>query len=181
MEMTGLLEIREKLRIFYGKFELYVTAGIKFILGLVVFFMINSQLGYMERLDHPAVVLMLSLGCAFLPVNAMIVLACGMILLHLSALSLEACVIGLCLFLLLFFLYGKFAPKNGYSAVPGAACYAGGSRNVERAFCIFISIVRSCHLLLCKRRAGESCEFHIYRRDGRVCQIYSGFADFNRE
>lgn len=117
MEMTGLLEMREKLRIFYGKFELYVTAGIKFILGLVVFFMINSQLGYMERLDHPAVVLMLSLGCAFLPVNAMIVLACGMILLHLSALSLEACVIGLCLFLLLFFLYGKFAPKNGYSAV----------------------------------------------------------------
>ena len=35
--MTGLLEFRERLRTFYGKYELYVTAGIKFILGLVVF------------------------------------------------------------------------------------------------------------------------------------------------
>ncbi len=115
--MTGLLEAREKLRIFYGKYELYVTAGIKFLLGILVFSMINEQVGYMERLRHPAVVLMLSLVCAFLPVNAMVVLACAMLLLHLFALSLEACAIGLCLFLLLLFLYGKFAPKNGYSTI----------------------------------------------------------------
>lgn len=115
--MTGLLEIREKLRIFYGKYELYVTAGIKFILGMIVFITINSKLGYMERLNHPAVVLILSLGCAFLPINAMVMLGCGMILLHLFALSMEASAIGLCLFVLLLFMYGKFAPKNGYSTI----------------------------------------------------------------
>ena len=115
--MTGLLEAREKLRIFYGKYELYVAAGIKFILGILVFSLINGQTGYMERLRNPAVVLLLSLVCAFLPVNAMVVMACGMILLHLFALSMEACAIGSCLFLLLLFLYGKFAPKNGYTTI----------------------------------------------------------------
>lgn len=115
--MTGLLEIRERLRNFYGKYELYVTAGAKFVLGLVTFFLINSQLGYMERLDHPAVALLLALVCAFLPMNVMVVCACGMILLHLSALAIEACGIALCLFLLLFFLYGRFAPGNGCMAI----------------------------------------------------------------
>ncbi len=115
--MTGLLEMREKLRTFYGKYELYVAAGLKFILGLAVFSIINSNIGYMERLNQPAAVLLLSLLCAFFPVNAMIVLACGLILLHLSAVSLEACAIGLCLFLLLLFMYGKFAPKNGCSTI----------------------------------------------------------------
>ena len=115
--MTGLLELREKLRNFYGKYELYVTAGVKFVLGLLTFSVINSRLGYMERMDHPAVALILALGCAFLPVNAMAVFACGLILLHLWALSIEVCAIGLCLFLLLFFMYIKFAPKNGYSIV----------------------------------------------------------------
>lgn len=115
--MTGLLEMREKLRTFYGKYELYVTAGLKFVLGLVVFSVINGNIGYMERLNQPAAVLLLSLLCAFFPINAMVVLACGLILLHLFAVSMEACAIGLCLFLLLLFLYGKFAPGNGYSAI----------------------------------------------------------------
>ncbi len=115
--MTGLLEVREKLRFFYGKYEIYVAAAIRFFLGIVVFSVINSQIGYMEQLDQPAVVLLASLVCAFLPINAMVVLACGMVLLHLYALALEACAIGLCVFLLLLFMYGKFAPKNGYVAI----------------------------------------------------------------
>ena len=35
--MTGLLEVREKLRFFYGKYEIYVAAAIRFFLGIVVF------------------------------------------------------------------------------------------------------------------------------------------------
>ena len=59
--MTGLLEIRERLRNFYGKYEIYVVTGVKFVLGLVTFFLINNQMGYMERLDHPALALLLAL------------------------------------------------------------------------------------------------------------------------
>ncbi|MEY8390601.1 hypothetical protein D3Z36_05390 [Lachnospiraceae bacterium] len=115
--MTGLLEIRERLRDIVGKYEIYFIAGVKFVLGLVTFFLINSQMGYMERLTHPAVALLLALVCTFLPVNVMAFFAIALVLLHLSALSLEVCVIGLCLFLLLFFLYGKFAAHNGYLVI----------------------------------------------------------------
>ncbi len=115
--MTGLLEIRERLRIFYGRYEVYVTAGVKFLLGLMIFFLINGQLGYREQLNQPAVALLLALVCAFMPVNIMVLAACGLVLIHLSALSLEVFAIGLCLMLLLFFLYGMYAPKHGYTAV----------------------------------------------------------------
>lgn len=115
--MTGLLEMRERMRNFYGRYEVYVTAGMKFLLGLVLFFLINSQLGYREQLNQPAVALLLALLCAFMPINIMVVAACGLILIHLSALSLEVCAIGLCLMLLLFFLYGMYAPKHGYTAI----------------------------------------------------------------
>lgn len=115
--MTGLLEIRERLRNFYGKYEIYITAGMKFLLGLLTFFLINGQLGYREQLNHPAVALLLALVCAFMPINIMVVAACALILLHLSALSLEACAIGLGLIALLFFLYGRFSPKHGYAAI----------------------------------------------------------------
>ncbi|MEY8516537.1 hypothetical protein AALC25_06300 [Lachnospiraceae bacterium 29-84] len=111
--MTRILELREKLRAFYGKYEIYVAAAAKFILGLIVFFGINGRIGYMEQLNQPAVALVLALACSFLPLGAMAVLACGLLLLHFWALSIQVCAIGLCLFLLLFFLYGKFAPGNG--------------------------------------------------------------------
>ena len=115
--MTGLLEIRERMRNFYGRYEVYVTAGMKFLLGLVLFFLINGQLGYREQLNQPAVALLLALLCAFMPINIMVAAACGLILMHLSALSLEVCAIALCLMLLLFFLYGMYAPKHGYTAI----------------------------------------------------------------
>lgn len=115
--MTFLLEIREKLRILYGKYEIYVTVAIKFILGAAVFFWINSGIGYMERLNQMAVVLLLALACAFLPIGAMVAVACGLVLLHFSALALEVCAIWLGLMLLLFFLYWRFAPGHGYSAL----------------------------------------------------------------
>ncbi len=115
--MTFLLEIREKLRILYGKYEIYVTVAVKFILGIAVFFWINSGIGYMERLNQMAVVLLLALACAFLPIGAMVAAACGLVLLHFSALALEVCAIWLGLMLLLFLLYWRFAPGHGYSAL----------------------------------------------------------------
>lgn len=115
--MTGLLELREKLRNFYGKYEIYVTVGVKFVLGVVLFGIINGRIGYMSQVNHPAVVLMLALVCAFLPINVMMLFACVLILLHLFSLALETCVIALCLFTLMFFMYMKYAPKNGCSAI----------------------------------------------------------------
>lgn len=115
--MTKILELREKLRDFYGKYEVYVVTGGKFVLTFVAFWLINSRMGYMERLDNPAVALLLALLCAFLPINASVVLGAGLILAHLWALSMEVCLVAAALFVLMFFMYYKFASKSGYSTI----------------------------------------------------------------
>ena len=112
--MTKFLELREKLRNLYGKYEIYVVTALKFMLALTAFWLINSKMGYMEQLNNPAVVLILALLGAFLPINASVIIASGLIIAHLSALSLEVCLVGVCLFVLMFFMYYRFAPKNGY-------------------------------------------------------------------
>lgn len=115
--MTGLLELKEKFARFYGKYELYITPVIRFLVAFATFSMINAKTGYMSSLDRTPVALLLALVCSLLPVNATIVLATVLILVHLYSLSLEVCLVALLLFLLLYLLYFRFAPQNGYGAV----------------------------------------------------------------
>ena len=114
--MTKLLELRERLRSLYGNYELYIKPAVRFVTAIVIFLTINGNIGYMSRLKSPVVAIALALVCTFLPVNAMVVLAAVLVLAHLYALSLEACIVALLLFLLMFFMYFKYAPKNGYTA-----------------------------------------------------------------
>lgn len=115
--MTKLLEFREMLQSFYGKYDLYIRHAIRFIVAVTVFLVINGSVGYMDRLKSPVTAIILGMICTFLPVNAIALFGSLLILLHLYALSLEACVVCLLLLLLMFLMYFKLAPKNGYSAV----------------------------------------------------------------
>jgi len=110
--MTNLLVLKERLRSFYGRNEIYITPALKFILAFVTLILINSKLGYMSRLNHLAIVLVISLMCSFLPINIIIVVAAAFSILHLYALSLESAAVVLILFLLLFLLYFRFTPKD---------------------------------------------------------------------
>ena len=47
--MTTLLELKEKLTRFYGKYDIYITPVIKFAVALTAFLMINHNIGYMEK------------------------------------------------------------------------------------------------------------------------------------
>lgn len=115
--MTKLLELRDGIRSFYGRFEIYIRPGLRFVVALVAFLTINSGLGYMRKIDNPAIPIALALVCTFLPVNATVVLAALLILAHLFALSVEVCAIALLLLLLMFFMYFKFAPKEGFGVL----------------------------------------------------------------
>lgn len=120
--MTDLLEIKEKLKSFYGKYDIYLIPLFKFIMALCVFSVINGNIGYMERINSLPITLALALACAILPMNVMILLSCLMILLHLYALALEVAVVGLALFLLMACLYFRFAPKDGIYAILTPLC-----------------------------------------------------------
>ena len=59
--MTALLEFKQKVKSLYSKYEMYLQPLIKFVLALVYFIWINSNMGYMTALDNIFVVLILSL------------------------------------------------------------------------------------------------------------------------
>lgn len=110
--MTTLLELRENLRNFYNKYEIYITPVMKFLLALISLFMINLNVGYMGNLANPVILLVIALMCSFLPTNFIILISAVYIVLHLYALSLECAIVAICLFLLLFLLYFRFTPKD---------------------------------------------------------------------
>ena len=87
--MTELLEMKQRLKIFYGKYDVYLKPALKFLLALFAFFMINEQIGFMQKLSGPAVSLLLALLCSFLPVNMIAVFAGLLVCAHAYALSLE--------------------------------------------------------------------------------------------
>lgn len=121
--LTGILEFREKLKSFYGKYDIFVNPLLKFLLAIGVFFTINKNLGFVGKLSGGSVTLVLSLACAILPVNFMILLAAVLIVVQLYSLSLEVALIALLLFVLLFLLYFRFSPRDGIYTALTPICF----------------------------------------------------------
>ncbi len=112
--MTTLYEIRDQLKLYYGKFDIYINTLLKFVLGLICFFMINGRLGFMQKLDMFAIPELLALVCSFLPINCMVVFAVLLVLVHFFALSLELAGVAAALLLVMLFLHFIMAPQHGY-------------------------------------------------------------------
>lgn len=110
--MSGLLEVRENLRNFYSKYEVYLIPLFKFILALTALLFINGSLGYNSRINNPVIVLIVALMCSFLPVNFIVVLGAVFVVLHMYSLAAECAIVAGVLFLLLFLMYFRFSPKD---------------------------------------------------------------------
>ena len=121
--MTKLLEIKDQLIRFYSKYETYLYPVVKFVVALILFTSINTYLGYMTKISSLPVALILSLVCAILPTNAMIWLGAAVILADMYALSLEVMLTTFVLFAALFFLYFRFAPKDGMAVLLTPICF----------------------------------------------------------
>lgn len=110
--MTGLLEIRERVKMLYSRYEVFILPVVKFLFALIVLNTLNGKIGYMTRLDNVAIVLIVSLMCSFLPKGCMVMFAALFSLLHMYALSMEVALVGLCMFLVMFLLFFRFSPKD---------------------------------------------------------------------
>lgn len=110
--MTSILVAKQYIKNFYGKYEVYLLPLFKFMLTLICLLMINSKLGYMDKINDVTIVLILALMCSFMPKNFIIVISAVFILLHFYALSLECAIIAAALFLLMFLVYFRFSPKD---------------------------------------------------------------------
>lgn len=140
--MTNLLEIKDRLIRFYSKYETYLFPVVKFIVAIVLFTVINMNIGFMEKISRFPVALILALVCAILPVNATIWLAAFVVLADMYALSMEVAVTTLVLFAALFFLYFRFAPKDGFAAVLTPVCF---KLNIPYVMPIGCSLLRDAY------------------------------------
>ncbi len=112
--MMGLLVFKEKLKQFYGKYDMYITPLVKFLVGAAAFYLINSNIGFMPRLKNPLVPLIMGLVASFVPYGMTAFFAGCIILAHVSQVSLEIALIILVLMLLVMMLYYGFRPGDGY-------------------------------------------------------------------
>lgn len=121
--MTKILELRDRLIRFYSRYETYLFPIVKFAVAISLFCVINKNIGFMASISSFPVALVLSLLCAILPVNAIIWLSSLVVLADLYALSMETAVTALLLFAVVFFLYFRFAPRDGIVAVLTPLCF----------------------------------------------------------
>lgn len=110
--MSGIVEMRAAIQRFYSKNEAYINPVLKLLLALVVFTVINSRMGYMERLDSITIVLVVALLCSFMPMIIMALLAGLFILLHMYALAMEIALVTAVVLFLMFLLYIRFVPNE---------------------------------------------------------------------
>lgn len=110
--MTNLLVAREMIKKLYGKYEAFIVPVLKFLLTFITLCMINSSLGFMEKIDNILIVLMVALLCSFLPTGFMILFSAFFVLLHFYALGIEVAAIAVCVFLIMFVLFFRFSPKD---------------------------------------------------------------------
>lgn len=121
--MTSLLVLKEYLKKFYSKNEVYIMPVMKLLLAAVALLMINANLGYMEKINNPAIVMIVALMCSFLPMGFILLFSALFILLHFYALALEVAVVALALFLVMFLMYFRFSPKDTLVVILTPICF----------------------------------------------------------
>ena len=112
--MIAMLVFKEKMKLFYSRLEMFVTPVIRFALSAVTFFLINKNVGFMTRLSSPTILIVLALACSIMPYGVTVILAGGLILAHISTVSLELALILLVCLLIVAVLYYGFQPGDSY-------------------------------------------------------------------
>lgn len=112
--MMSLLVFKERLKEFYGRFNIYITPVIRFVFSFLAFELMNQNIGFMPTLMNPLVPLVLALICSFLPFCAISFLAAMFMLIHLWAVSFEITAVMALFLLAVALLYYGFHPKDSY-------------------------------------------------------------------
>jgi len=112
--MLPLLELRERVKNFYQRYDMYILPVIKFIFALVVFNIINKEIGYDGRIKSLPIVLGISLLSAFTPSSVMALLAVVISVLHVYSASPILSVLIIIILLILYLLFVRYTPRLGY-------------------------------------------------------------------
>ena len=115
--MSEILVWREKIQKFYGEYSIYIEKALQFLAALFTFLLINQNVGLMKTLATPMVAIILSAICTILPPIFTVLVSTGLVLMHLSAISMGVMVVSAMIFLIMFIFYCRFSPKNAWILV----------------------------------------------------------------
>lgn len=112
--MSSLLVWKEKLQRLYANYSLYITKALQFLMGLLLFGMINYNIGFMKTASSVFFTIGLAVICTFLPMIIMTLAAAGLVLVHFYALSMPIAIISVLIFLLMYIFYFRFTPGKSW-------------------------------------------------------------------
>ncbi len=115
--MIPLMKFKDRIVQFIERFEIYVMAAYRFVVGYLAFYLIIQNLPYMEALSMYPVAILLALLCCFLPSGVMLFAAVVLILLELYSLSEILALVVLLIFLIMFCAYMRFTSRKGMYAM----------------------------------------------------------------
>lgn len=115
--MMGLLEVRAQIKNIYQRFQMIIDPVLKFVVGLLVFTQVNSQLGYDERFAKTSIVVLLSLISAVTPLAVLVFLVLALVLVHVLFASKFLALFVLFVFIILYCLFLRFTPRMGLAVV----------------------------------------------------------------
>lgn len=112
--MMGLLVFKEKIKQFYGKYNIYIIPVVRFLVGAAAFYLINANVGFMTKLKNPLIPVVMGLVASVVPYGATAFLAGCFIIAHVAQVSLEVALIIAVFMLVVMALYYGFRPGDGY-------------------------------------------------------------------
>lgn len=122
--MSTLLVWREKLQKVYAAYSVYILKGLQFLLGLLLFGLINSNVGFMEMASSVFCTGGLAVICTFFPMIVMVIAAAVLVLVHFYALSMPIAIVSLVIFLIMYIFYFRFTPKKAWLLLVSTLAFA---------------------------------------------------------
>lgn len=121
--MSTLLIWREKLQKLYVGYSIYILKGLQFVMGLVLFALINSNIGFMKAASSMFCTIGLAVFCTFFPMIVMVMAATVLILVQFYSLSLPIALVAAVIFLLMYIFYFRFTPRKSWLVLVSALAF----------------------------------------------------------
>ncbi len=112
--MMKLLVFREYLKRLYGNYSSYIDPAIRFLLAVLTMIVFDMNVGFMPVLKNPAIVVIIALICAFLPTGMTVGIMFVFLVADIYYVSLEIAAVMLGILFIMYILYFRFTPKEGY-------------------------------------------------------------------
>ena len=108
-----ILQLRQKLRELYARYEEFITPILKIVVMLVVLILLNSSIGYSESMTSWNIVALAVLISALLPWSAMTGIVAIFTLINLGGLSIEVAAVAAALMIVAAVMQYVFLPRFG--------------------------------------------------------------------